>query len=131
MVTVGVTVIESVVAALLHRNEVPPEAASVEEPPMQMEGFELVMLQTGNGFTVTVKLCVAVLPQASVAVICTTVEPTGNVSPEAGVLVTVTGPGQLSDAEIMKDTMLSHPPTTVSGGHTIPGGMVSVVHVNV
>jgi len=41
-------VIEAVVAALLHRNDVPPEAVSVDEPPLQNEGLELVMLQTGG-----------------------------------------------------------------------------------
>ena len=45
--------------------------------------------------------------------------------------MTVTLPGQLSTAVTEKVTMLSHPPTTVSGGHTIPGGIVSVVHVKV
>lgn len=59
------------------------------------------------------------------------VVPTGNVSPDAGTLVTVTGPGQLSTPKILKVTMLSHPPTKVSGGHTIPGGIVSVVQVKV
>ena len=42
----------------------------------------------------------------------------------------VTGPGQLSTPIRMKVTTFSHEPTKVSGGHTIPGGMVSVVHVN-
>jgi len=131
VVAEGLTVIEAVVALLLQRNDVPPDAVSVDEPPVQIEGLELAMLHTGSGLTVTVNACVAVFPQASVAIIFTVVIPTGNVSPEAGMLLTVTGPRQLSTAVIKKVTMLSHPPTTVSGGHTIPGGMVSVVHVNV
>ena len=69
-------------------------------------------------------------PHASVAVMTTVVVPIGNTSPEAGTLVTVTGPGQLSTPYITKVTMLSHAPTIVSGGHTIPGGIVSVVQVN-
>jgi hypothetical protein len=131
VVAEGLTVIEAVVALLLQRNDVPPDAVSVDEPPVQIEGLELAMLHTGSGLTVTVNACVAVFPQASVAIIFTVVIPTGNVSPEAGMLLTVTGPRQLSTAVIKKVTMLSHPPTTVSGGHTIPGGMVSVVQVKV
>ena len=46
--------------------------------------------------TVTVKLQLAVLPAASVAVAVTKVVPTGNVLPDAGTLTTVT-PGQLSE----------------------------------
>lgn len=131
VVAVGLTVIEAVVAPVLQRNDVPPDAVRVDEPPIQIEGLELVMLHTGSGVTITLNEWVAVFPQASVAIMNTVVVPTGNVSPEAGVLVTVTGPGQLSTAVIKKVTMLSHPPTTVSGGHTIPGGMVSVVQVKV
>lgn len=69
VVAVGLTVIEAVVALVLHRKEVPPEAVSVDEPPTQMEGLELVILHTGSGVTMTVNECVAVFPQASVAVI--------------------------------------------------------------
>jgi hypothetical protein len=54
VVEVGLTVMEAVVAALLHRNDVPPDAVSVDEPPIQIEGLELAMLHTGAGFTVTV-----------------------------------------------------------------------------
>ena len=39
---------------MLHRNDVPPDAVSVDEPPTQIEGLELAMLHTGAGFTVTV-----------------------------------------------------------------------------
>jgi hypothetical protein len=116
---------------VLHRNETPPDAVSVDEPPTHIAGLELAILHTGGGLTVTVKLCVAVFPHASVAVTITVVTPTGNVSPEAGTLVTVTGPGQISTAPIKKVTTFSHEPTIVSGGHTIPGGVVSVVHVNI
>src|SRR5262245_23800068 len=54
VVEVGLTVIEAVVAALLHKKDVPPDAVSVVEPPTHMDGLDGVMLQTGNGFTVTV-----------------------------------------------------------------------------
>jgi len=43
-------------------------------------------------FTVTVKVQVALLPQASVAVTYTLVVPTGNVLPDAGIDVMVTAP---------------------------------------
>ena len=45
--------------------------------------------------TVTVKVQLAVLPDASVAVLVTVVVPFGKVEPEGGLLTTVT-PGQLS-----------------------------------
>ncbi len=35
---------EAVVADVLHKNDVPPDAVSVDEPPTQMEGLEGVML---------------------------------------------------------------------------------------
>jgi hypothetical protein len=47
VVAEGVTVIESVVAPVLHRNDVPPDAVSVDEPPLQNEGLVEVMLQIG------------------------------------------------------------------------------------
>ena len=75
--------IEAVVAALLHRNDVPPDAVSVDEPPVQMEGLELAMLHTGSGLTVTTNECVAIFPHASTAVIFTVVLPTGNTEPGA------------------------------------------------
>ena len=46
--------------------------------------------------TVTLNVEVAVLPAASVAVQVTSVVPTGNMLPEAGLQTTLT-PGQLSD----------------------------------
>ena len=45
VVTLGVTVIDAVVAPVLQRNDVPPEAVSVDEPPAHTEESELVMLQ--------------------------------------------------------------------------------------
>ena len=54
MVALGFTVIAAVVAPVLHRNDVPPDAVSVDEAPTQIDGFAGVMLQTGSGFTVTV-----------------------------------------------------------------------------
>ena len=54
MVTVGLTVIAAVVAPVLQRKDIPPDAVSVAEPPMQIIGLGQVMLQDGNGFTVTV-----------------------------------------------------------------------------
>lgn len=45
VVDVGLTVIDAVVAPVLQRNDVPPEAVSVDEPPTQIEESELVMLQ--------------------------------------------------------------------------------------
>jgi hypothetical protein len=53
-VEAGFTVIEAVVAPVLHRNDTPPDAVSVVEPPTQMDGLDGVMLQTGSGFTITV-----------------------------------------------------------------------------
>ena len=40
----------AVVAALLHRNDTPPDAVSVDEPPTQMESLGTAMLHTGAGF---------------------------------------------------------------------------------
>jgi hypothetical protein len=53
--------------------------------------------------TLTVKLQVAVLPLASVAVQVTVVTPTGKHEPDGGVQTTVT-PGQLSEAVVVKLT---------------------------
>jgi hypothetical protein len=54
VVTVGLTVIVAVVAPVLQRNDVPPDAVIVFEPPGQMAGLTQTMLHTGSGFTVTV-----------------------------------------------------------------------------
>ena len=53
VVTEGLTVMEAVVAPVLQRNDAPPEAVSVDEPPTQIEGLELLMLHTGSGVTIT------------------------------------------------------------------------------
>ena len=68
VVVVGLTVIEAVVAVLLHRNDVPPEAVNVDEPPIQIDGFAGVMLHVGGGFTVTVVEHELVQPLALVTV---------------------------------------------------------------
>jgi hypothetical protein len=68
VVDVGLTVIEAVVAALLQRNDVPPVAVSVDEPPTQTDGLAGVMLQTGAGFIVTVTEQELVQPLAFVTV---------------------------------------------------------------
>ena len=94
------------------------------------EGSSLSSRQTLKA--ATVKLQVAVLPDASVAVQVTVVVPTGNGVPEGGTHTTVT-PGQLSVA-----TGLAKVPTTdvaigqlagataVTGpGHVMVGGWVS------
>ena len=59
-----------------------------------------VMVGFSVSVTVTVKLQLAVLPEASVAVQLTVVVPTGKVEPDAGVQDTVT-PGQLSVAVVV------------------------------
>jgi hypothetical protein len=66
----GLTVIEAVVAAVLHMNDVPPDAVSVVEPPTQIDGLEGVMLHVGGGVTVIVTAHVLVqpLPFATVTV---------------------------------------------------------------
>ena len=68
VVTDGLTVIEAVVAALLQRNDVPPEAVNVDEPPTQIDGLDDVMLHVGAGVTVTVNEHELVHPFASVTV---------------------------------------------------------------
>ena len=68
VVTVGLTVIDAVVAPVLHRNDVPPDAVSVDEPPIQIAGFAGVMLHTGNGFTTTVVVHELLQPLPSVTV---------------------------------------------------------------
>src|SRR4029079_15143653 len=65
-----------------------------------------------TSFTVTVKLHVALLPPASVAVLVTVVVPTGKLLPLAGTLTTLT-PGQLSVAVTTKVTLLAHVPENV------------------
>src|ERR1041385_5492265 len=65
VVDVGVTVIEAVVAPVLQRNDVPPEAVSVAEPPMQTEESELTMPQEiGTTLKITVAVAELVHPLA-------------------------------------------------------------------
>ena len=54
VVTVGLTVIAAVVAPVLQRKDVPPDAVSVVDPPIQIEGLDGAMLHTGTGFTTIV-----------------------------------------------------------------------------
>ena len=68
VVTLGFTVMEAVVAPVLHKNDVPPDAVSVVEPPPQIEGFDGVMLHVGPGFIVTVVEHELVQPLASVTI---------------------------------------------------------------
>src|SRR6185295_18502831 len=79
--------------------------------------------------TETVKLQVAVLPEASVAVQVTVVTPTGKQLPEGG-LQTTTTPGQLSLAVVVKLTTVQGSPTVgvtavTLAGQVIVGGCVS------
>ena len=39
---------------MLQRNDAPPDAVNVEEPPTQIAGLAGVMLHAGSGLTVTV-----------------------------------------------------------------------------
>src|SRR5678816_1782552 len=66
VVTLGLTVMDAVVAEVLHRNDVPPDAVSVALSPTQIAGFEGVILHTGAGFMVTVVVHELVHPSASV-----------------------------------------------------------------
>ena len=69
-----------------------------------------MIVTTGLGLvTVTVKLQLVWLPEASVAVATTVVVPIGKAEPDGGVLATVT-PGQLSDAPMAKVTMAEQTP---------------------
>jgi hypothetical protein len=68
VVVVGLTVIDAVVAPVLHRNDVPPAAVSVDEAPIQIVGLAGVMLHVGSGFTVTVVEHELVHPAALVTV---------------------------------------------------------------
>jgi len=68
VVTVGFTVIDAVVAPVLQRNDTPPEAVSVLEPPGQMVMLPQVMLQVGAAFTLITSEQELVLLLASVTV---------------------------------------------------------------
>ena len=78
--------------------------------------------------TVTLKLQVLVLLQASVAVTCTEVVPTLKKLPEAGLYVSVTEP-QLSEAIAAKDTLAPQAPvvlvTLIGVGQVISGALLS------
>ena len=39
---------------MLHKNDVPPDAVNVVEPPTQIDGLEGAILHTGTGFTMIV-----------------------------------------------------------------------------
>jgi hypothetical protein len=80
--------------------------------------------------TEIVKLQVAVLPEASVAVQVTVVTPTGKQLPEGGLHTTVT-PGQLSEAVVVKFTTTQGSVTlavaaVTLGGQVMVGGWVSL-----
>ena len=67
VVTAGVTDIAAVVALVLHRYVMPPDAVRVVEPPVQIT-FWPAIATDGNVFTVTVLLEDALQPFTSVAV---------------------------------------------------------------
>src|SRR6266849_8461308 len=80
--------------------------------------------------TVTVKLQLSLLPEASVAIHFTEVLPIGNVEPEAGAQLTVMVPGQLSltvGAGYVTTAPLGDVADTVMfGGHVMTGGVLSM-----
>jgi hypothetical protein len=59
---------EAVVSVVLHKNDTPPVAVNVTEPPTQIEESDTVMLHTGSGATLTVNEHELVHPLASVTV---------------------------------------------------------------
>ena len=63
------------------------------------------------------------LPQASRATTFTTLSPSGNVLPDAGVAITVTSPPQASEAGTWNDTGFWHTPTVISDGQVTTGGV--------
>ena len=78
--------------------------------------------------TVTLKVQLLVLPQASVATQVTSVVPIGNTEPDTGVVTTETSPGQLSVACAEKFTtvpLVLVAVTSMSAGHWIEGGVGS------
>jgi hypothetical protein len=80
--------------------------------------------------TVTLKEADPVLPDLSVAEHDTTVEPTGNVEPEAGVQVTGNEPSTESRAETVNVTTAPLEPvalTVMSAGTVTTGGAVVVL----
>jgi hypothetical protein len=82
-----------------------------------------------HGFTVTVKLPLALLPAASLAVTFTVVVPTGNNEPDAGVLFVDTAPLTRSLALVLKVTVAPVGPvasTVMLDGTVIAGAVVSM-----
>ena len=92
-------------------------------------GAGQVMAGGSVSLTVTVKVHVAVFPDASVAVQVTVVVPFGKAEPEAGEQLVVT-PGQLSLAAGAKVTTAEHWPGSVDlvmfAGHAMVGLSVSL-----
>ena len=81
--------------------------------------------------TVTLKVVVAMLPQASVAVHVTVVMPGGNNEPDAGVHVGVMGPSTVSEADAENVTEAPDGPVAsavMSAGTVTVGGVVSAVN---
>ena len=109
-------------------------APLTELPKNTVPGFESSCKQTLN--TLMVKLHVAVLPDASVAVQVTVVTPSGKQEPLGG-LHTTTTPGQLSEAVVVKLTvahvlLILGVTAVLLAGQVITGGCVSfTVTVNV
>jgi hypothetical protein len=61
-------VIEAVVAPVLHRKDIPPDAASVVDSPIQISWSPQIILHTGSGLTTTVVEQDELHPFASVTV---------------------------------------------------------------
>jgi hypothetical protein len=72
VVEVGLTVMEAVVAPVLQRNDVPPAAVSVAEPPIQIEESDDVMLHD-IGTTLKITVAVAELVHPFVGFVTVTV----------------------------------------------------------
>ena len=127
VVEVGLTVIEAVVADVLHRNDVPPDAVNVVEPPTHIEGLEGAMLHAGAGLTVTVVEHELVHPLASVTVTVYVVVEVGLTVIEAVVA------DVLQRNDVPPDAVsVEEPPTQIEGLdelmlHTGPGPTVTVV----
>src|SRR5688572_450750 len=68
VVEAGLTVIEAVVAPVLHRNDAPPDTERVTEPPTQIDGLDGVIVHGACWLTVTVVEHELVHPFASVTV---------------------------------------------------------------
>ena len=90
--------------------------------------FETMQTGASVSLTVTLKVQVSALPEASVAIQVTGVVPTGKTEPEAGVQLIV-APGQLSLTLEEKFTTALHKPesllTIISAGQIATGASVS------